>query len=39
MRQLLTIGRYFQSRFGQRVRKIPISLQGFTCPNIDGNVA
>ncbi|STP12808.1 radical SAM domain-containing protein [Helicobacter mustelae] len=39
MRELLTIGRYFKKRFGQRVRKIPISLQGFTCPNIDGSVA
>ncbi len=39
MRELLTIGRYFKSKFGQRVRKIPISLQGFTCPNIDGSVA
>lgn len=33
---MLTIGRYFKKRFGQRVRKIPISLSGFTCPNIDG---
>ncbi|MCE3039032.1 TIGR01212 family radical SAM protein [Helicobacter anatolicus] len=39
MRELLTLGRYFKKRFGQRVRKIPISLQGFTCPNIDGTVA
>ncbi|PAF46820.1 TIGR01212 family radical SAM protein [Helicobacter sp. 12S02634-8] len=39
MKKILTIGRYFKSRFGQRVRKIPISLQGFTCPNIDGTVA
>ncbi|PAF45085.1 TIGR01212 family radical SAM protein [Helicobacter sp. 11S02596-1] len=39
MKKILTIGRYFKSRFGQRVRKIPISLQGFTCPNIDGSVA
>lgn len=39
MRQILTIGRYFRSRFKERVRKIPISLQGFTCPNIDGSVA
>lgn len=38
-RELLTIGRYFQARFGQRVRKIPITLQGFTCPNIDGTLA
>lgn len=39
MREILTLGRYFKKRFGQRVRKIPISLQGFTCPNIDGRVA
>ncbi|WP_104697761.1 MULTISPECIES: TIGR01212 family radical SAM protein [unclassified Helicobacter] len=38
MRELLTIGRYFKSKFGQRIRKIPISLQGFTCPNIDGSI-
>lgn len=39
MRELLTLGRYFQARFGGRVRKIPITLQGFTCPNIDGTLA
>lgn len=39
MKQILTIGRYFRARFGTRVRKIPISLQGFTCPNIDGEKA
>lgn len=39
MREILTLGRYFKKTFGQRVRKIPISLQGFTCPNIDGSVA
>lgn len=39
MRIVLTIGRYFKRRFGARVRKIPISLPGFTCPNIDGSVA
>lgn len=39
MKQILTIGRYFKLKYKQRVRKIPISLQGFTCPNIDGNVA
>lgn len=39
MKTILTIGRYFRARFGERVRKIPISLQGFTCPNIDGSVA
>ncbi len=36
---MLTVGRYFKQRFGQKVRKIPISLSGFTCPNIDGSVA
>ena len=36
---MLTVGRYFKQRFGEKVRKIPISLSGFTCPNIDGNVA
>lgn len=36
---MLTVGRYFKKRFGQKVRKIPISLSGFTCPNIDGLVA
>lgn len=39
MRIVLTVGRYFKKQFGQRVRKIPISLQGFTCPNIDGSLA
>lgn len=39
MRELLTLGRYFQARFLGRVRKIPITLQGFTCPNIDGTLA
>ena len=39
MRLVLSVGRYFKKRFGTRVRKIPISLQGFTCPNIDGSLA
>ncbi len=39
MKKILTIGRYFKLRYKQRVRKVPISLQGFTCPNIDGSVA
>ena len=39
MREILTLGRYFKKTFGERVRKIPVSLQGFTCPNIDGSVA
>lgn len=36
---LLTLGRYFKQKFGVRVRKIPITLLGFTCPNIDGTLA
>lgn len=36
---MLTFGRYCKRRFGQRVRKVPIALAGFTCPNIDGSVA
>lgn len=39
MKELLTLGRYFKKTFGERVRKIPITLEGFTCPNIDGKVA
>ena len=39
MKQILTIGRYFKRKYKQMVRKVPISLQGFTCPNIDGSVA
>ncbi len=39
MRQLLTIGKYFKDKFGEKVYKIPISISGFTCPNIDGTVA
>lgn len=39
MRELLTLGRYFKKTFGERVRKVPITLEGFTCPNIDGRVA
>lgn len=39
MRKLLTAGRYFRNKFGVNVYKIPISISGFTCPNIDGTVA
>ncbi|MDR2636071.1 MAG: TIGR01212 family radical SAM protein [Campylobacteraceae bacterium] len=36
---VLTIGRYFRDKFGVKVYKTPISIMGFTCPNIDGTVA
>ncbi|RLA75061.1 MAG: TIGR01212 family radical SAM protein [Epsilonproteobacteria bacterium] len=39
MQQIQTIGRYYRQKFGQNVYKIPISISGFTCPNIDGTVA
>lgn len=39
MREILTAGRYFKEKFGEKVYKIPISISGFTCPNIDGTVA
>ncbi len=39
MREILTIGRYFRKKFKENVYKIPVSMPGFTCPNIDGSVA
>jgi len=39
LRDILTAGRYFKNKFGEKVYKVPISLSGFTCPNIDGRVA
>lgn len=38
-KQMLTFGRYCKATFGEKVRKIPIAMAGFTCPNIDGTVA
>lgn len=37
--EVLTAGRYFKRKFGVKVYKTPISIMGFTCPNIDGFVA
>ncbi len=39
LEEVFTIGRYFKNKFGQTVYKVPISISGFTCPNIDGTVA
>lgn len=39
MKHLNTIGRYWKKKHGEKVYKIPISISGFTCPNIDGTVA
>ncbi len=38
MREILTAGRYFRAKYGFNVYKVPISILGFTCPNIDGSV-
>ncbi len=38
MIEILTFGRYLHQKFGKKVYKVPISLPGFTCPNIDGSV-
>lgn len=37
--QIFTYGQYLHRRFGTKVSKVPISISGFTCPNIDGTVA
>ncbi len=39
MREILTFGRYYKKKLGKRVKKIPLAISGFTCPNIDGTVA
>ncbi|WP_418181212.1 TIGR01212 family radical SAM protein [Aliarcobacter lanthieri] len=39
LKDVLTIGRYFKNKFGEKVYKVPISISGFTCPNIDGTKA
>ncbi|QKF80910.1 TIGR01212 family radical SAM protein [Halarcobacter ebronensis] len=38
-KEVLTIGRYFKKKFKEKIYKVPISISGFTCPNIDGTVA
>ena len=39
MKHIHTIGRYWKKKHGEKVYKVPISISGFTCPNIDGSVA
>ena len=39
MQEILTAGRYFRKKFGCNIYKTPISVLGFTCPNIDGSKA
>ena len=37
--QIYTFGAYLHDKFGAKVYKVPVSISGFTCPNIDGTVA
>ena len=37
-KKVFTIGDYWRDKYGQKVYKIPISISGFTCPNIDGTI-
>jgi radical SAM protein (TIGR01212 family) len=39
MDKLYTFGKYLKNKFNTKVKKVPISIPGFTCPNIDGTVA
>jgi len=39
MDKLYTFGRYLKQKFNTKIKKVPISIPGFTCPNIDGSVA
>ncbi len=38
MENIHTIGRYWKKKHGEKVYKVPISISGFTCPNIDGTI-
>jgi len=39
MDKLYTFGKYLKQKFNTKIKKVPISIPGFTCPNIDGSVA
>ena len=39
MDRLYTFGKYLKNKFNKKIKKVPISIPGFTCPNIDGTVA
>ncbi len=39
MKQVYTFGGYLKTKYGVKVYKVPVSISGFTCPNIDGSVA
>ncbi len=39
MHKIKTFGSYLKAKYGCKVKKIPLAVGGFTCPNIDGTVA
>ena len=39
MDRLYTFGKYLKKKFKTNIKKVPISIPGFTCPNIDGTVS
>ncbi len=39
MDKLYTFGKYLKHKYNKKIKKVPISIPGFTCPNIDGTVA
>ena len=39
MDKLYTFGKYLRSKFNKNIKKVPISIPGFTCPNIDGTIS
>ena len=39
MDKLYTFGKYLKQKYNKKIKKVPISIPGFTCPNIDGTVA
>ena len=39
MDKLYTFGKYLKNKFNKKIKKVPISVPGFTCPNIDGSKA
>jgi hypothetical protein len=39
MDRLYTFGKYLKEKYDKKIKKLPVSIPGFTCPNIDGSVA
>ncbi len=39
MKKLYTFGKYLKKKYNINIKKVPVSIPGFTCPNIDGTVA